>query len=107
MARSITSPSVSTRKLITPCVDGCCGPMLSSIFEASCGEGSSVAISVLHRRVFGLGGRRFRHEVVERLELLLRIRPVVIDAVVLLGELVGLAQRPADPVLGEQDPPEI
>src|SRR3989449_2825974 len=31
MARFITSPSVWTRKLITPCVLGCWGPMLSSM----------------------------------------------------------------------------
>src|SRR5438477_470987 len=31
MARFITSPSVWTRKLITPWVLGCCGPMLSSM----------------------------------------------------------------------------
>src|SRR5213082_787102 len=47
MARFITSPSAWTTKLITPCVEGCCGPMLSTISPwPACSTRSSARVMV-------------------------------------------------------------
>ena len=79
-----TSPSVRNTSRNTPCVLGCCGPMLTSISSlcrsnsTSSGSTRSIAMRYLPR-----------------------------NPVVLGGHLIILAQRVADPVLGQEDPPQV
>src|SRR5881397_45272 len=88
-ALTTVSPSSSSTTRSTPCVDGCCGPMLS------------VMVSV--RTVLHLPG-------LELLEVgvgLDAVRRVVRERDFLVTERRVLAQRPAHPFLGQQDAGEI
>src|SRR5512137_1496992 len=126
MAFRITSPSVSTRKLSTPWVDGCCGPKLmsiSSLFRSTRRRTSfDMALSSrpsgppagrTERGGRGRGRRRMEllvlgdaHQV-DASKLDERVLAQVGDAVEAAGLLVVLAQRVADPVVGEHDPAQV
>src|SRR5437899_7127466 len=88
-ASTTVSPSSSSATRSTPCVEGCCGPMLS------------VMVSV--RTVSDLLGRRVLERGVGRDAA----RRVVGERHLLVAERRILAQRPALPILGEQDPGEV
>src|SRR5881409_3152246 len=88
-ASTTVSPSSSSATRSTPCVEGCCGPMLR------------VMVSV--RTVFHLLGR-------ELLQLRCRLEPVgrvVGEGHFLVAERRVLPQRPAHPVLGQEDAREV
>src|SRR5262245_43104143 len=85
LAFTTVSPSSSSTTRSTPCVEGCCGPMLR------------VMVSV--RTVANL----FRLEPRELGRGLHPPRGVVRERHFLVAEGRVLAQRPADPVLGQQD----
>src|SRR5947199_10649585 len=95
IASFMTSPSARTTKRSTPCVEGCCGPMLrvmSSVESppSACGRCTSTSKPV--------------RPILRRLqEAFARGR----DAVVLLGLDEVLAQRVARPVLRHEDAAEI
>src|SRR5262245_50301880 len=89
LALSTVSPSSSSTTRSTPCVEGCCGPMFR------------VMVSV--RTVFHL----FRGQLLEIGIRLLAIGRVVSERHFLVTERRVLAQRPADPLLGEQDALQI
>src|SRR6187399_788076 len=89
LALSTVSPSSSSTTRSTPCVDGCCGPMLR------------VMVSV--RTVFHL----LRRELLEIRIRLLAVGRVVGERDFLIAERRVLAQRPADPLLRQQDAHEI
>src|SRR5947208_13167105 len=46
-ARVMRSPSSSSRSLSTPCVDGCCGPMLSTMSVLSAAPPMPTMVSVV------------------------------------------------------------
>src|SRR6266540_654577 len=108
-----TSPSVSTMKLMTPWVDGCCGPKLRTIssLSRSTRRRMSFSMSFLSglRGGVGLGRRRLLRlrRVVEPLQLDEWVLADVRDAVPAARLLVVLAERVADPVVGEHDPAEV
>src|SRR4051812_6468045 len=83
----MTSPSVRSTSRSTPCVLGCCGPMLTSI--------SSVRTS--------------NSTIVWSSGSVLAVAMVLStpDAVVFERKLVVLAERMADPVLGQQDAAQV
>src|SRR5215471_21235391 len=83
------SPSSSSATRSTPCVEGCCGPMFS--------------VMVSLRTVFHL----LRLEARERRRRDLAARRVVRERHFLVAERRILAQRPAHPVLGQQDAARI
>src|SRR3989442_3448978 len=89
LALSTVSPSSSSTTRSTPCVEGCCGPMLS------------VMVSV--RTVFHLLGRELLEVGVRRLA----IGRVVGERHLLVAERRILAQRPSHPFLGKEDAREI
>src|SRR4051812_38288690 len=129
MARVITSPSAWTTKLITPWVEGCCGPMLSTISPCSaCSRRSDARVMVIWssdiasrslRRLSGLGRGRGRwgrggrrgllrlHHPVQVLVQVQRVVADVRDALVPAGLRVVLPQRVPDPVLREQHPAQV
>src|SRR5512132_2686261 len=91
-----TSPSVRSTSRSTPCVLGCCGPMLTSISSVrtsnSTMRGSSVAVDMA--------------------ELLVVSCPLSVvlpapDPVVLQRHLVVFPQGVADPIFRAQDPPQV
>src|SRR5258708_29110724 len=88
-ALTIVSPSSSSTTRSTPWVEGCCGPMLS------------VIVSV--RTVADLLGLE-RREVGRRQT---PARRVVRERDLLIAERRVLAQRPADPVLGQENAREV
>src|SRR5881397_1864512 len=96
MASFITSPSARTTKRSTPCVEGCCGPMvrvMSSVerppsLVSRCTSTSNPARPISASRLQQALPRRR-------------------DAVVLLGLDEVLAQRMARPVLGHEDAAEV
>src|SRR5262249_57898761 len=88
-ARSTVSPSSSSTTRSTPCVEGCCGPMFS------------VMVSV--RTIFHL----LRRELLEIRIGHAAVRRVVGERDLLVTERRILAQRPAFPGLGQQDPRQI
>src|SRR5215510_9516090 len=88
-AFTTVSPSSSSTTRSTPCVDGCCGPMFR------------VMVSV--RTVFHL----LRLELLQLGRRLDARRRVVRERHLFVAERRVLAQRPAHPVLGEQDPREV
>src|SRR2546428_7241490 len=97
IASFMTSPSARTTKRSTPCVEGCCGPMLrvmSSVERppSACGRCTSTSNPVRPMGVL----RRLQ-------ETLPRGR----DAVVLLGLDEVLARRVARPALRNEDGAEI
>src|SRR5262249_27955081 len=83
------SPSSSSATRSTPCVLGCCGPMLS--------------VMVSLRTVADLLGSEF----LERRRRLQSPRRVVGERHLLVAERRVLAQRPAHPVLGQQDAGQV
>src|SRR5512136_1589644 len=85
----MVSPSSSIATRSTPCVEGCWGPMLRVIVSLR---------TVGHL----LGG-----ELLEPGRGLLAPRRVVGEGDLLVAERRVLAQRPAHPVLGEQDAREV
>src|SRR5215471_21467152 len=89
LALTTVSPSSSSTTRSTPCVEGCCGPMLR------------VMVSV--RTVPDLLG-------LERGEIGRGHRPpgrVVRERHFLVAERRVLAQRPAFPVVGQEDPRQV
>src|SRR5579871_585553 len=94
IASFMTSPSARTTKRSTPCVDGCCGPMLSVM--------SSVASAPFTSRCTSTSNpvRLMRLRLQQAL-------PRGDDAVVLLGLDEVLAQRVPRPVLGHEDAAQI
>src|SRR6266496_3642691 len=108
-----TSPSVSTMKLMTPWVEGCCGPKLRTISSLSRSTRRRMSFSmVVPRSGLGGGGRVQRCllrllRVVEPLQLDERVLADVGDAVPAARLLVVLAQRVADPVVGQHDPAQV
>src|SRR5262245_16303720 len=89
LAASTVSPSSSSATRSTPCVDGCCGPMLS--------------VMVSLRTVSDLLGL----EPGERRRRLPPAGRVVRERDLLVAERRVLAERPAVPVVGEQDAREV
>src|SRR5262245_52461223 len=85
------SPSVRSTSRSTPCVLGCCGPILTSISSVrtsnSTTRGSSSAVTI---RVQGSG-----------------FGSATTNAVVFQRHLVVLAERVAFPVLGAEDAAEV
>src|SRR5512134_566307 len=88
-ALTIVSPSSSSATRSTPCVDGCWGPMFSVMVSLR---------TVLHL---------LRRELAERRVGLLAVRGVVRERHFLVTERRVLAQRPARPVLGQQDARQV
>src|SRR5678815_3387741 len=88
-AFSTVSPSSSSTTRSTPCVDGCCGPMLR------------VMVSV--RTVSHL----LRLELLQLGRGLRAVRRVVRERDLFVAERGILAQRPAHPVLGQQDAGQV
>src|ERR1043165_9759660 len=88
-AFTTVSPSSSSATRSTPCVDGCCGPMLR------------VMVSV--RTVFHL----LRLELLQLGRRLRAVRRVVRERDLFVAERRILAERPAHPVLGQQDAREV
>src|SRR3990172_12151657 len=124
MARFITSPSVSTRKFKTPCVEGCCGPKLMSIVSSglpACRRMSlSMGVRLLGLGRRGRGGRRrgsgLRRRrarilgealLVQAAELNERVLTLVRDPVVAALLLVVLAEREALPVVRQEDAAQV
>src|SRR5215471_13249196 len=83
------SPSSSSATRSTPCVEGCCGPMFR--------------VMVSLRTVLDL----LRLEVRERRRGQDAMRRVVRERHLFVAERRVLAQRPADPVLGQQNAAQI
>src|SRR5436305_6036972 len=83
------SPSSSSTTRSTPCVEGCCGPMFSVIVSLR---------TVANFPGCELLQRRRRHGAPRR---------VVRERHLFVAERGILAQRPADPVLGQQDAGEV
>src|SRR5438045_7211763 len=81
----MTSPSVRRTSRSTPCVLGCCGPMLTSI--------SSVRTS--NSTIVG--------SCAGAVATIVPYRLTAPNAVVFQGKFVILPQRVPDPVLGQQD----
>src|SRR5882762_10596960 len=96
MASFITSPSARTTKRSTPCVEGCCGPMLRVM--------SSVARPPSRVSRCTSTSNPARPISASRLQQAL---PRGRDAVVLLGLDEVLAQRVSRPVLRHEDAAEI
>src|SRR5436309_9019131 len=97
IASFMTSPSARTTKRSTPCVEGCCGPMLrvmSSVERPPSACGRCTSTSNPARPIGSL--RRLQ-------QALTRGR----DAVVLLGLDEVLAQRVSRPVLRHEDAAEV
>src|SRR4029453_13472598 len=88
-ALSTVSPSSSSTTRSTPCVDGCCGPMLSVMVSVR------TELHLLRPELLEVG---VRHRAARR---------VVREGDLLIPERRVLAQRPALPVLGEQDAREV
>src|SRR6187399_2884491 len=103
------SPSSFSFTCSTPCVDGCCGPMLTVISLAS-NNVSSVDIALtrpLKPPVFVLRRyvvRRFMSRLSDVI-LLSRVDPQVLAHPfhILQADVVILAQRKSDPVFGKQN----
>src|SRR2546428_2767123 len=96
MASFITSPSARTTKRSTPCVEGCCGPMLRVM--------SSVARPPSRVSRCTSTSNPARPISASRLQQAL---PRGRDAVVLLGLDEVLAQRMPRPVLRHEDAAEV
>src|SRR2546426_5638684 len=96
MASFITSPSARTTKRSTPCVEGCCGPMLRVM--------SSVARPPSRVSRCTSTSNPARPISASRLQQAL---PRGRDAVILLGLDEVLAQRMPRPVLRHEDAAEV
>src|SRR6185503_20673111 len=96
IASFMISPSARTTKRSTPCVDGCCGPMLSVM--------SSVTRPPLTWRSMSTSNPPRLIRPSSGLQQALSRRR---DAVVLLGLDEVLAQRMARPVLGHEEAAEV
>src|SRR5438045_7253782 len=83
------SPSSSSATRSTPCVDGCCGPMLRVIVSLRTVADPLRSQFLEPRRRYRAPGR------------------VVRERHLLVSERRVLPERPAHPVLGEQDPGEV
>src|SRR5438093_13178375 len=97
IASFMTSPSARTTKRSTPCVEGCCGPMLrvmSSVERppSACARCTSTSNPA---RPMGVLGR------------LQQALPRGRDAVILLGLDEVLAERMARPILRHEDAAEV
>src|SRR5579859_7677079 len=100
IASIMISPSVLMMKRITPWVDGCCGPMFSVI---SSPLSYAKMISLIFHRLLLVGRRRL---VVDGQQLE-RVGARRRHAAIGFGFLVVLAQRMADPVVGQHDAAQV
>src|SRR5207248_7725783 len=100
IASIMISPSVLMMKRMTPWVDGCCGPMFS-VISSPLSYAKMISL-IFHRLLLVLGGR-----LVEDGQQLQRVGARRRHAAVRLGLLVVLAQRMADPVVGQHDAPQV
>src|SRR5262245_48640116 len=91
-----TSPSVRSRSRSTPCVLGCWGPMLTSISSVRTSNSTTVGSSSCAIDI-GYLVEGIRH----------RGRLPRADPVVLLGELVVLAQWIANPILRAENADQV
>src|SRR5215813_7545946 len=89
LAASTVSPSSSSATRSTPCVEGCWGPMLSVMVSLR------TVADLLGSKLLQ-GGRRLDAS-----------RGVVRERHLLVAERRILAQRPAHPVLGQQDARQV
>src|SRR5258706_11388126 len=89
LAPTMVSPSSSSATRSTPWVEGCCGPMLRVIVSLR------TELDLLGRELLELGGG------------LHPVGRVVGEGDLLVAERRVLAQRPAHPVLGQQDAGEV
>src|SRR5689334_7755010 len=118
MTSEITSPSVRSTSRSTPCVLGCCGPMLTSISSVrtsnsiTVGSWEAVAMIVSGQEKKEEGERRKDESGSPSLDLSFILPPLsfdstATDAVVFQGELVVLAQRVAHPVFRQEDAAQV
>src|SRR5258708_4142136 len=114
------SPSSSSSRRSTPCVLGCCGPMLSSIVSpvSARGETSPLSSSTVPCHVSSTGlsttSSSFTRSFVAIAQLLFRIRLQAVNVLVVERELhrliakrVILAQWVAFPVFRHQDSAQV
>src|SRR3990170_5654320 len=106
MQLTMRSPSSSSSSRSTPCVLGCCGPMLSSIVSP-CRARSET-------RCFNSSTVISRVEVGIAVRSLASVGFAPVDLVEVEGELhffvaqgMVLAQRVSDPVVGHQNPAQV
>src|SRR5947209_2387738 len=101
----MTSPSVRSTRRSTPCVLGCCGPMLTSISSVRTSNSTTVG-----SRVGGVAmAINFPRSLISNLQSAiynLQSSPSS-NPMVLQRELVILPQRVADPIFGEQDAVQV
>src|SRR5579872_882780 len=89
----MASPSVRSTSRNTPCVLGCCGPMLTSISSVRTSNSMTVGSGAVTVAMQSPG--------------IVEDRSATADAVVFQRVFVVLAQRMADPVVGQKDARQV
>src|SRR5438093_7452646 len=98
----MTSPSSTNSSRNTPCVDGCCGPMLT-VSSSRFSRSANVPPNWVPRP--DMSSKGVPAGVVRSVAAIRLARDGEVDG--LRAERLGAAQRVAAPVVGQHDPPQV